>query len=143
MYRTVAIASAFEDDASPNKINICTPGYRDETGKLFVPPTVRYAEKQFHSESMVSREALPIEGHAPFLDAGVKFAYGGDSHPYRHKRVNLILVIQPYKGRADQFPGRCCSSCFSHGCSSSRWNVPLSLPYTSSHQDGLYPFSNY
>ncbi|KIR60109.1 hypothetical protein I314_03962 [Cryptococcus bacillisporus CA1873] len=90
---TVAIASAFEDDDSPHKINICTPGYRDETGKLFVPPTVRYAEKQFHSESMVSREALPIEGHAPFLDAGVKFAYGGDSHPYRHKRVAAVQAV--------------------------------------------------
>ncbi|OWZ44069.1 hypothetical protein J007_03287 [Cryptococcus neoformans] len=90
---TVAIASAFEDDDALNKINICTPGYRDETGKLFVPPTVRYAEKQLHSESMVSREALPIEGHAPFLDAGVKFAYGGDSHPYRHKRIAAVQAV--------------------------------------------------
>lgn len=102
-HRTVAIASAFEDDDALNKINICTPGYRDETGKLFVPPTVRYAEKQLHSESMVSREALPIEGHAPFLDAGVKFAYGGDSHPYRHKRVNLIFVVQLLRRSTNKF----------------------------------------
>ncbi|WWC65708.1 uncharacterized protein I303_108329 [Kwoniella dejecticola CBS 10117] len=87
---SVAIASAYENDDLPTKINLSLPGFREDNGKIFIPPTVRYVEKNLRNENILAREALPIEGYAPFLDAGVKFAYGAESQAYRHKRIAAI-----------------------------------------------------
>ncbi|ODO00712.1 hypothetical protein L198_03038 [Cryptococcus wingfieldii CBS 7118] len=90
---TVAVASAFAANEAPTKVNISLFGYRDVGGKLFIPPTVRYAAKQIQNEQLLLVEPLSIDGYAPFLDAGVKFAYGADSYPYRHKRIAAVQAV--------------------------------------------------
>ncbi|WRT69523.1 uncharacterized protein IL334_006510 [Kwoniella shivajii] len=90
---SVAIASAYEADELPTKINLSLPGFREDNGKIFIPPTVRYVEKNLRNENILAREALPIEGYAPFLDVGVRFAYGVDSQPYRHRRISAIQAL--------------------------------------------------
>ncbi|WVR08207.1 hypothetical protein IAU60_005254 [Kwoniella sp. DSM 27419] len=89
----LAVTSAYEADEVPTKINLSLPGFREDNGKIFVPPTVRYVEKNLRNENILSREALPIGGHAPFLDVGTKFAYGAESQAYRHKRIAAIQAI--------------------------------------------------
>ncbi|WWD04308.1 hypothetical protein V865_002377 [Kwoniella europaea PYCC6329] len=90
---SVAIASAYENDEVGVKINLSLPGFREDNGKIFIPPTVRYVEKNFRNENILAREALPIEGYTPFLDAGIKFAYGSESQAYRHRRIASIQAF--------------------------------------------------
>ncbi|OCF46048.1 hypothetical protein I317_00136 [Kwoniella heveanensis CBS 569] len=90
---SVAITSAYEADEVPTKINLSLPGFREDNGKLFVPPTVRYVEKNMRDDKLLSRETLPIAGHVQFLDAGVRFAYGVESQAYRHKRIAAIQAV--------------------------------------------------
>ncbi|WWC73523.1 uncharacterized protein I206_107495 [Kwoniella pini CBS 10737] len=90
---SVAITTAYENDEIPTKINLSLPGFREDNGKIFIPPTVRYVEKNLRNDNILAREALPVEGYAPFLDVGVKFAYGADSQAYRHKRIASIQAF--------------------------------------------------
>ncbi|WWD20159.1 hypothetical protein CI109_104635 [Kwoniella shandongensis] len=90
---TVAVTSAFESDDTPTKINLSLPGFREDNGKIFVPPTVRYVENKLRNENILAKEAVPIEGYHPFLDAGIRFAYGVESQPYRHKRISAIQAL--------------------------------------------------
>ncbi|WWC95539.1 hypothetical protein V866_002404 [Kwoniella sp. B9012] len=90
---SVAIASAYENDEVGVKINLSLPGFREDNGKIFIPPTVRYVEKNLRNENILAREALPIEGYSPFLDAGIKFAYGSESQAYRHRRIASIQAF--------------------------------------------------
>ncbi|KAK6908754.1 hypothetical protein L486_01602 [Kwoniella mangroviensis CBS 10435] len=90
---SVAIASAYENDEVGVKINLSLPGFREDNGKIFIPPTVRYVEKNLRNENILAREALPIEGYSPFLDAGTKFAYGSESQAYRHRRIASIQAF--------------------------------------------------
>ena len=90
--RIVRTALAYEEDASPSKLNLSLQGFRDDEERLFIPPTVRYVEKHMVNENILTREALPVEGHAPFLDLGVKFAYGVDSTAYRDRRVSVGII---------------------------------------------------
>jgi aspartate aminotransferase len=83
------IANAYEEDVAPTKINLSLPGFREDEGKIFVPPTVRYVEKQMRNESMLAAEALPVWGDDKFLEAGIKFAYGPDEKRYRRDHVSL------------------------------------------------------
>ncbi|WVF68585.1 hypothetical protein IAT40_003354 [Kwoniella sp. CBS 6097] len=90
---SVAITSAYEADEIPTKINLSLPGFREDNGKLFVPPTVRYVEKNLRNDNFLSRETLPVEGHAQFLDVGVRFAYGAESQAYRHRKIAAIQAV--------------------------------------------------
>ncbi|KAK8849534.1 hypothetical protein IAR55_004868 [Kwoniella newhampshirensis] len=90
---SVAVTAAYENDDTPTKINLSLPGFREDNGKIFVPPTVRYVENKLRNENILAKEALPIEGHAPFLDVGIRFAYGVDSQPYRHRRISAIQAL--------------------------------------------------
>ncbi|WVQ96110.1 hypothetical protein IAU59_003212 [Kwoniella sp. CBS 9459] len=90
---SVAVTSAYEADEIPTKINLSLPGFREDNGKLFVPPTVRYVEKNLRNENFLARDTLPVEGYAQFLDAGVRFAYGVESQAYRHRRIAAIQAV--------------------------------------------------
>ncbi|KAK1923721.1 pyridoxal phosphate-dependent transferase [Papiliotrema laurentii] len=87
------IANAYEEDVAPTKINLSLPGFREDEGKIFVPPTVRYVEKQMRNESMLAAEALPVWGDDKFLEAGIKFAYGTDEKRYRRDHVSAVQAI--------------------------------------------------
>ena len=78
--RVTDIARAFEDDDAPTKLNLSVTGFREDSGRIFVPPSVRYAEKQMKAESVLADQVLPAWGDEKFLDAGVKFAYGAETN---------------------------------------------------------------
>lgn len=44
-------------------------------------------ERQLYGRGGPQHDALPIEGFGPFLQAGIRMAYGSDSKPYREARV--------------------------------------------------------
>ncbi|WVN86926.1 uncharacterized protein L203_102101 [Cryptococcus depauperatus CBS 7841] len=90
---TVAVTAAFEADEVLAKMIISDPGLRDDTGNYFIPPTVKYIENKIRGESLLNMDVLPTEGHAPFLNAGLKFAYGPESYPYKQKRIAAIQGV--------------------------------------------------
>jgi aspartate aminotransferase, mitochondrial len=71
----LGIAQAFRQCEDPRKVNVCVGAYRDDTGKPYVLPSVRAAEKKLW-EDMEIKEYLPIEGDKDFLMCSMKFAYG-------------------------------------------------------------------
>ena len=80
MCRVTDIAKAFDDDEAPTKLNLSVTGFREDSGRIFVPPSVRYAEKQMKAESVLADQVLPAWGDEKFLGAGVKFAYGAETN---------------------------------------------------------------
>ena len=74
-------------EASSSKIDLTLPGFREDSGKIFIPPTVRHVEKQLRNERILLLEPLPIQGLESFLDVGNKLAYGADSPAYRKERA--------------------------------------------------------
>lgn len=90
---SVQIQTAYIEDTAPVKVNLSLMGFREDNGKVFLPPTVKYAEKKMREDSAFSHESLPIEGYAPFLDSATRFAYGEDSPVIRHKRVAAIQAM--------------------------------------------------
>ena len=72
-------------------MNLFLPGFREDNGQIFIPPTVRYVEKQMRTENLLAREALPVWGDEQFLEEGVKFAYGPDNVSFQLKNVSITL----------------------------------------------------
>jgi len=91
---SLRVASSFEEDDDPGKLNLSIHGFREDNGRIFIPPTVRYAEKSMRNENILAQEALPIQGRADFIDLGVKFAYGADTLAYRNRKVSCPI---PYR----------------------------------------------
>ncbi|KAJ9114114.1 hypothetical protein QFC20_001630 [Naganishia adeliensis] len=89
----VQVASAFEMDHDPHKMNLGLIGFREDSGRIFVPPTTRQTERQLYGRGGPQHDALPIEGFGPFLQAGVRMAYGSDSKPYREARIAVIQAV--------------------------------------------------
>lgn len=88
---TLSSASAqltYETDSAETKIDLCVPGFREDSGKIFIPPTVRHVEKLLRNERILLLDPLPIQGLEPFLDVGTRLAYGQDSPAYRKERVS-------------------------------------------------------
>ncbi|ORX37874.1 pyridoxal phosphate-dependent transferase [Kockovaella imperatae] len=85
------VSAAYNADASSSKIDLSLPGFREDSGKPFLPPTVRHAEKQLRNAELFNRDALPVWGDERFLAEGIKFAYGSD-----HAKLKLenIAAIQ-------------------------------------------------
>lgn len=83
--------AAFEEDQTDGKINAALPGFREDSGKVFIPPTVRHVEKGLRNEPILTRDPLPIEGYHPFLDSGTRLAYGANTPAYRHRRVGVLV----------------------------------------------------
>ncbi|KAK4687119.1 hypothetical protein P7C73_g3003, partial [Tremellales sp. Uapishka_1] len=91
---SVQVEQAYQQDEITTKLNISLQGFREDDERIFVPPTVRYAEKNLlRNENILAKEALPIHGYAPFIEAGIKFAYGADSVALREKRISAIQAI--------------------------------------------------
>lgn len=84
----------FETDPFENKIDLSLPGFREDNGKIFIPPTVRHVEKLLRNEQILLLDPLPIQGLETFLDVGVRLAYGPDSPAYRKERVSRALQRQ-------------------------------------------------
>lgn len=89
----VAIDNAFRQDTSTSKLNLSLPGFRENSGKVFLPPTMRHAEKRLREEGLLAYGTPPIEGYAPFLESGTRFAYGEEGVAFRNKRIAAIQVM--------------------------------------------------
>lgn len=63
---------------------------RDGSGKPYVLPTVKKAEKVL-AEAMQDKEYLPITGLADFTKLAAELAYGKDSKPLVENRVRLLF----------------------------------------------------
>ena len=87
-FRFTRVSAAFASDPSSSKMNLSLPGFRDDSGNIFIPPTVRYVEKQMRKSDFVAREALPIWGDDAFLEEGIKFAYGSDHVRFQKSNVS-------------------------------------------------------
>lgn len=64
-------------------LDLTLPGFREDNGRLFIPPTVRYAEKTLRSGKDMISEGMTDRGWEPFLDSATKFAFGGETPSYR------------------------------------------------------------
>lgn len=91
---TASVEAAFDADPSDIKINISLPGFREDSGKIFIPPTVRHVEKGLNKETILTRDPLPIEGYHPFLDLGTRLAYGANTPAYKSERVRIATLIE-------------------------------------------------
>jgi aspartate aminotransferase len=78
-------------DLGHNKLNLGLSGFRQDDGSIFVPPTTRSIERSMHMRGGLSHDALPIEGHAPFLELGLKFAYGKDGHAFKEPSEHILI----------------------------------------------------
>lgn len=93
-----SVQMSFEADESATKVDLSVPGFREETGSIFIPPTVRHVEKQLRNERILLLDPLPIQGLDPFLDVGVRLAYGHDSPAYRKERASRIVYTRQRVG---------------------------------------------
>ncbi|TXT13344.1 hypothetical protein VHUM_00711 [Vanrija humicola] len=95
---SLQVEQAFEEDQAAQKLNIALPVLLDDSGKAYLPPTVKYAEKKLREESLFSYETLPVEGYTPFLESGTKFAYGEDSQAIKRNHVAAIQAMSTTGG---------------------------------------------
>jgi aspartate aminotransferase len=85
--RNTRINAAYEADTAGTKLNLSLHGFREDNGRIFIPPTVRYVEKQMRNENILANEALPIWGDERFLQSALKFAYGEDTAHLKKRNV--------------------------------------------------------
>lgn len=88
----LGIAQAFRQCTDPRKVNVCVGAYRDDSGKPYVLPSVRLAEKKLW-EDMEVKEYLPIEGDKEYLAEAMEFAYGKDMDIDNH-----VAAVQTLSG---------------------------------------------
>jgi len=75
----LGIAENFKSCTSPSKVNVCVGAYRDESGKPWILPSVRAAERIMLDSPTSNKEYASIIGDVPFLNLALRFAYGDAS----------------------------------------------------------------
>mmetsp|Transcript_4645 Transcript_4645/g.6719 ORF Transcript_4645/g.6719 Transcript_4645/m.6719 type:complete len:442 (-) Transcript_4645:182-1507(-) len=75
----LGIAQAFKACDDPRKVNVCVGAYRDSSGKPWILPSVRAAERKMMEDATENKEYLAIEGDMDFLKKALAFAYGAFS----------------------------------------------------------------
>lgn len=68
-------------DPNPQKVDLGIGAYRDESGKPWILPSVRLAEKKLQQDSTYNHEYLGISGYAPFTESAKKVILGDYSGP--------------------------------------------------------------
>jgi len=107
----LGVTEAFKKDTNPKKINLGVGAYRDDSGKPFILPCVKDAEKKL-AATQLDHEYLPIGGNAKFCQAAAELAFGSDSHIIKDK---TNVTVQGLSGTGsltlgaaflrDHFPG--------------------------------------
>lgn len=77
------VTKRFNEDTSPDKINLSQGTYRDEHGQPWILPSVRMAQEAIGEPG---HEYLPIAGSKPLRDEAVKLVFEG-TKAYEEKRV--------------------------------------------------------
>ncbi|KZF19953.1 aspartate aminotransferase [Xylona heveae TC161] len=88
----LGITEAFKADAFPEKINLGVGAYRDDSGKPYVLPSVRAAEKKI-IESNLDKEYAGITGVPSFTKAAALLAYGPNSTAISEDRIAITQSI--------------------------------------------------
>jgi aspartate/tyrosine/aromatic aminotransferase len=87
------MSPSIEVIANHTKLDLTLHGFREDNGRIFIPPTVRYVEKMMRAdkESILAKDAIPIQGDEKFLREGTKLVYGGESTVWRKSHVSSLL----------------------------------------------------
>ncbi|KAL9128306.1 MAG: hypothetical protein Q9217_002984 [Psora testacea] len=92
MQAILGITEAFKADSLKEKINLGVGAYRDDSGKPYVLPTVKSAEKKV-IESDLDKEYAGITGVPKFTQAAAILAYGQTSPALKENRVAITQSI--------------------------------------------------
>ena len=88
----LGLSEAFQTDADPRKVNLGVGAYRDDSGKPYVLPSIREAERRVLAAEH-NHEYLPIVGLKSYTDLALKFAYGEDSSALSDGRVAAMQTL--------------------------------------------------
>lgn len=88
----LGITEAFKADKNPKKVNVGVGAYRDDSGKPYVLPSVRAAEKNIFARG-ADKEYAGITGVPAFTKAAATLAYGPESAPLKDGRVCITQSI--------------------------------------------------
>lgn len=121
-----------DDTPSESTIDLTVPGFREDDGRIFIPPTVRHVDKGMRTENLISREPLPIQGDALFLTEGTRFAYGADSAACKKNLVS-------HHTRAALMTGCIYTIILAHWCSSDSECLFIPLPSAVYFSDNIRP----
>ncbi|KAI9897134.1 hypothetical protein N3K66_008156 [Trichothecium roseum] len=75
--RIFEITKLYQQNSSPNKVNLGQGAYRNEVGEPWVLPSVQAARARLLSEGL-NHEYLPIMGHAGFREEAARLVLGDD-----------------------------------------------------------------
>lgn len=78
---------AFNNDKSPEKMNLGVGAYRTNEGKPYIFQAVREAETRILNDSTVNKEYLPIDGLKAFCDLSRELILGSDCPAIAEGRV--------------------------------------------------------
>lgn len=85
--------SGYLEDKERIKLNLSLVGFREDSGRIFVPPTTRRMERQLYVKNGFSNEPLPVRGYGPFLEGGLRFAYGIQGKAWKDRRIAAVQAI--------------------------------------------------
>ncbi|ODQ79421.1 hypothetical protein BABINDRAFT_37523 [Babjeviella inositovora NRRL Y-12698] len=89
------LSARFKADDRSSKVDLGIGAYRDNSGKPWILPAVKLAEKKLQSDNTYNHEYLPISGHQPFTSAAAKVILGSDSAVIRD---DAVVSIQSLSG---------------------------------------------
>ena len=88
----LGIAESFKSCTDPDKVNVCVGAYRDSSGKPWVLPSVKEAERRMLDDAAVTKEYASIVGDGRYVELALKFAYGQDAS------MDVIAGVQSLSG---------------------------------------------
>ena len=88
----IGVTEAFNDDRDPNKVNLSTGVYCDDTGKVPLLECVQHAVSDLVREA-APRVYLPIDGLPAYNHAARTFLLGADSPAIREQRAITIQAL--------------------------------------------------
>ncbi|KAK9472218.1 pyridoxal phosphate-dependent transferase [Dipodascopsis tothii] len=87
------VLAAYKADTFPNKVDVSVGAYRDDTGKPWVLPIVRKAEKLIAEDAAIDHEYLPITGLPDFTGPAAKLILGEDTPVFGQGLVSSVQTI--------------------------------------------------
>jgi aromatic-amino-acid transaminase len=88
----LGVTEAFNQDTSPDKINLGVGVYYDDDGRVPVLECVRRAEQKL-AESPTPRSYLPIDGLQVYDRAARELVFGTASEPVRASRIVTVQAL--------------------------------------------------
>ncbi|KAL4951896.1 pyridoxal phosphate-dependent transferase [Aspergillus filifer] len=93
-----AVTADFKADSHPQKVSLGAGVYRDEHSKPWVLSSVKEAKRLLHDDPSIDHEYLPIQGHAPFLDAARELLLGENTTKESPSGSGSLVSVQTISG---------------------------------------------